>query len=328
MEYTRLRDVDIKSQLGNRIYLLFIARDISIRPQKDNGEFMVFNMVDRDKSAEAKIFSVTQDIKNRVVEGKVYQAIIDVKNYKKNNKDYLSCIVYDIGETQLDPSAFADWAENLQQYSDSLWNLLGSIYETVYGQIANELLRKYWQDFSTWPAATGQHHTQLGGLLWHVTTVANTSVKLAKVYQEMYGDSFVNMPLLIAGAILHDLMKINELKIDRASGASEYSTNAALSSHIMDALTAIDEIAISKGILHTEEIRLLKHVIASHHGKLEWGSPIVPNTVEAYIISKMDELDTEMWRYNKELKDVIPGEFCSTWRGGELIVRYRETGKK
>ncbi len=327
MEYIRLKDVDIKSQLGNRLYLLFIVKDISVRPQKDGGEFMVFNMVDRDKMVEAKIFGITPEIKNKVIEGKVYEGVIDVKNYKKNGVDILSCIVYGMEESTIDPSTFADWAENLQFYSDSLCSILNEANGTIYGDIARALVVKHWERFVRWPAARGQHHTQLGGLLWHTATVVELAVLTAKVYQRIYGVSFINMPLLIAGAILHDIMKTRELKVDVVAGLTDYSNEAALSTHIMDVLTEIDIEASNRGILYTEEVQLLKHVVASHHGKLEWGSPITGNVPEAHIIFKMDELDAEMWRFNKDFKDIVPGQHESVWRSGELTVRFKESAK-
>lgn len=326
----RLKDVDIKKQIGNKINLIFIAKSISIRPQRNGGEYMALTMVDRDKAVEAKIFGVTDDVKSKVVEGQVYEALVEIQDYVKNDKHTISCIISNenIQPSNLHPSALADWIENLQSYSDILGKALEYTKDTIYGDIVSEILGKYWDKFSKWPAATGQHHTQLGGLLCHTATVVEVAIMTARVYKHIYGDTFINMPLLVAGAILHDIMKVRELKVDINSGLSEYSEAAALSTHVMDIISEIDIISVQKGLEFSEEVQLLKHVVASHHGKLEFGSPIRPSCPEACIISMADDIDAEMWKYNKDYKELNPGEYSSTWTtGSSLVVRYKETSK-
>lgn len=327
VEYVRLRDVDIKEHVGKRLYLLFLVKDITIRPQKDGGEYMAFNMVDKDKSVEAKIFGVTQEVKEKVVEGKAYRGIIDVKTYKKNGLEFISCVVYGMDEAELDASHFANWADNLQSYANILSQVLDEISGTIYGEITRSILVRYWDRFTIWPAAKGNHHTELGGLLWHTTTVVQLCKLIGQMYKQTHGENFINMPLLIAGAILHDIMKTREYIVDTSTGVTEYSNEAALTTHIIDIITEIGMEAYSRGLQYTEEVQLLKHVVASHHGKLEWGSPITCNIPEAVILHRVDELDAEMWKFNKTFRELKSGEYQPVWENGELHVRYKEANK-
>lgn len=327
MEYSRLKDIDVKSHLGSTIHVVFIAQAISVRPQSNGGEFMCLNMVDREKSVEAKIFGVTQPVKEKVIEGKVYAATVDVKPYKKNGVDTISCIITGMEESDIDPSTFADWVENLNYYIEELCKALECANGTIYGEIAKTILTKYWEKFVRWPAAKSQHHTQLGGLVWHTTTVVEAAKALGVIYQRIYGQNFINMPLLIAGAAIHDVMKTREFCVDATNGIVNYSVDAALSTHIMDVISEIDIEAAKRGIEYSEEIQLLKHLVASHHGKKEWGSPIECNIPEAFILHHADVVDATLWQYNKDMSGVEPGKYESVWRSGELVVRYKEKSK-
>lgn len=331
MSYFRLKDIDVKKYVGNRVNLIFIAKNINIRPQKNGGEYMSLTMVDRDKAIEAKIFSITDEVKSKVVEGLVYEAIVEVQDYVKNDKHTISCVIANenIQQSGIHPSALADWVENLQDYSNALGEAIKLTDGTIYGEITREILTKYWDKFAVWPAAINQHHTQLGGLLFHTSTVVEAAISIAKFYNKIYGERFINIPLLVAGAILHDIMKVKEIDADINSGIADYSEAAALTTHVMDIISEIDIVAVKRGIENTEEVRLLKHVVAAHHGKLEYGSPIKPSCPEAFILNMIDDIDAEMWKYNKEFKELQPGKYNSTWvNGSSLVVRYKETSKK
>lgn len=350
MEYLRLSNVDFKGNIGNRIYTVFLARDVSVRTQKDKEtKYLVFNMVDKGTSLEARLFGANERVIEMLKDGCVYSAAIDVKPYEKSSSGF-SCIVYSMEPSDVSPTYFADWAENLEESQQIIQNAISEIIDTTYGKIAYTIIIKYWDKFSKWTGGKSNHHTKLGELLTHTAEVVRLSDVISQVANEMNGDDFINRPLVLSSAILHDIGKLFELDVDTASGHTEYSISASLSTHIMNGLREIDILAYEMCLgkqeyvvneinedeptksdeqikCEQETIELLKHCIASHHGKLEYGSPIEPTVPEAYIISKADEMSAELYRFGRSYKELESGKSLTVWSQGGLKVVYKETGK-
>lgn len=350
MEYTRLGDIELKEHINNRVFLTFLARDVSVRYQKDNiTKFITFNMVDKGKVVEARLFGAKDDIIEMVQEGKVFNAAVDVKTYDKSPSGY-SCIIYNIDYSSEAPESFVEWAENLDACQKIIENALPDIINTYYGAIAYPILAANWGKFASWTAARGQHHTRLGELLVHTSEVVQMCSDMADYFNEIYGDGFINKPLLIAAAMIHDFEKISEYNVNLLSGKTELSTHAALSTHIIDILRDVDIQAYKLGLgeqksvedaldndeelksseqlaEEIEAINLLKHCLAAHHGKLEYGSPITPSIPEAYILNAMDCMSAEMYKYNKDFKSIEPGKSSSVWSSGGYRNTYRDSTK-
>lgn len=349
MEYVRLSQADFKGNIGNRVFVTFLARDVSVRLQKDKvTKFVVFNMVDRDTVIEGRIFGATDQVIESIKEGKVYNGAVDVKPYDKAPQGY-SCIMYNMDYSELPPEYFADWAPGLEESRNIINNMIGAYYDTYYGQLTFPIISRYWDKFSKWTAASSMHHNQLGGLLTHTAEVVDLADKIADFFNDKYGETFINKPLLLCSAALHDIGKIFELDVDVLSGKTEYSTHSVLSTHIMDIITEVDlqahklgfgksEIYDDDGVVigtksdetvedEREAVTLLKHCLAAHHGKLEYGSPITASVPEAVILYTMDNLSAEMFRYNKSLKELNPCEMSSLWANGTLFKFYKDSTK-
>ena len=350
IEYTRLGNINIEDHANSRIFVVFMARNVSIRTQKDGvTKFIVLDMVDRDVVVEARLFGAKDEQIEMIKGGKVYNAAVDIKPYDRSPNG-LSCIIYNIEESSIGAEHFVEWMEGMEESQKEIENALGEIINTTYGQIAYEIVIKNWAKMSKWTAAKGRHHEKLGGLLVHTAEVIRIADGIAHDLMDIHGDEFINRPLLLASAILHDIGKVRELKVDITSGDVEYSTSSALASHIMEALTEIDIQAKELGIGEQqyrineineeepvksreeltgeiEELKLLKHCVASHHGKLEWGSPIKPNTPEAFILHHADMISAEMDRYRKVYRELDPGEMEATWEMDGYKIMYKELNK-
>lgn len=350
MEYIRIGDADLRSNINNRVFITFMARDVSVRLQKDKvTKFIAFNMVDKDTSVEAKIFGADEQTIEMVQEGKVYNAAVDIKPYDRAPQGY-SCIIYNIDYSQEQPESFVDRAENLDACQKVIENMLPDIINTYYGQIAYAILVENWGKFAQWTAASNQHHTRLGELLVHTSEVISLCSDLADYFNEIYGDTFVNKPLLLSAAMIHDLEKIKELDVNVFSGKTEYSTHSVLCTHVMDILSDVDVQAYKMGLgrqimtenevgedeetktaeqlaEEKEAVDLLKHCLAAHHGKLEFGSPIVASTPEAYLLNIADGLSADMYRWNRSMKDLEPGKMSSVWTSAGYRSTYRDSTK-
>jgi 3'-5' exoribonuclease len=148
--------------------------------------------------------------------------------------------------------------------------------------------------FKLAPAAKGMHHNRLGGLLEHVLSVSKLAVFVSTHYENIDRD------MLLAGVILHDIGKIHELSYKRSF---DYTDKGQLIGHITIGAGMVDEITKQTEGFPEEKAMLMQHMVLSHHGVLEYGSPKVPMTVEAVILSFIDDLDAKVEATQRYIRD-------------------------
>lgn len=347
MEYKMLADIDFNNSIDERVFVVFLAKEVAVLPQKNGQQFISITMKHKNLEINAKLFGASQEDIDRIKEGKVYNAAIDVKPYNKSPSGW-ACTIYNIEENnQLQAMHFVEWAEGMIEAQEVINKTLAIISESEYRDIVYNILSEYWQNFFVWSAASGMHHNVLGGLLVHTAEVIEICDLLADLWNTKYDTTFINKPLLLSAALLHDLAKIDELNVDKLTGKTEYSTHSALATHTMDMLSKIDIHAYRLGLgrqinsqdsnaepktkeeinEELEIINILKHCIAAHHGKLEYGATILPHTPEAYLLNRADEISAEMYKYNKEFKSMESASSSHNWTSAGINVVYKDGSK-
>ncbi|AXQ77902.1 HD domain-containing protein [Streptococcus chenjunshii] len=203
-----------------------------------------------------------------------------------------------------DPSAFREKPPvDVTDVKDYLEQMMFKIENAVWQRLVRSLYRKFAKEFFTYPAAKTNHHAFESGLAYHTATMVRLADSIGDIYPEL------NKSLLFAGIMLHDLAKVIELS---GPDNTEYTIRGNLIGHI----ALIDE-EISKALLELniddskEDVIVLRHVILSHHGHLEYGSPVRPRIMEAEIIHIIDNLDAEMMMMTTALKRVDEGEMTN-----------------
>jgi len=161
------------------------------------------------------------------------------------------------------------------------------------------------------PAAMTMHHAFLGGLLEHIVSLAGLAAGVSAHYRELDAD------LLLAGVILHDIGKIDELRYARGI---DYSTEGRLLGHIMIGVSLVHEKIKAIPGFPPELAVLLEHLIVSHHGSHEFGSPTLPQTREAVALHFLDDMDSKMgaMRATLEFASAAPGNSVWTDRNPSL----------
>ena len=189
---------------------------------------------------------------------------------------------------------------------DDMWTELQSVIGAVRDPHLQVLLRRIAADhenaFRIWPAARRMHHAYRGGLLEHVLSMAEAGRMLAVLYG-------ARPDLVVAGAILHDIGKLQELLYD---AGTTYTRDGNLVGHITLGAIAISDAC--RGIAgFPEELRAeLLHLIVSHHGARERGSPVPPASLEACILAAIDDLDARVNQVKRAIADdVSEGEFTA-----------------
>jgi len=169
------------------------------------------------------------------------------------------------------------------------------------------------------PAAMTMHHAYLGGLIEHVASLVGLAAKVSAHYPELDAD------LLLAGIVLHDIGKIDELRYGRGI---DYSTEGRLLGHIMIGVALVQEkIKAIPGFPARLGV-LVEHLILSHHGSHEFGSPSLPQFAEAVALHFLDDLDSKMaaMRATFEQPPASPGEELWTERNSSLRRALLRTG--
>lgn len=340
MEYKYLKDIDFAGNIKGKVFAIFLARDVQIRKQKDGvTDFIVVNMCDRGTIIEARKFGASPQEVEMIHNGGVYRATINVEEYAKSPTGY-SCILYNFEPYDENPSSFIEWTDKMDEARTAIQSALDSLKESVYYNLVANLLVSNWEKFSKWTAASSFHHYALGGLMVHTAEVLKQSEILADYWNARYYPNFINKNLVVSAALIHDIAKVKELKVDELSGNTEYATLASLETHITIGLQMIDSTAVQVGLgvmtegkseeqlnIEKEALTLLRHCVISHHGKKEFGSPVEPSCPEAYILTTADQISAEMFRYNKNFEAMEAGTSQTVWLGGKMVSTYKDLTK-
>jgi 3'-5' exoribonuclease len=193
-----------------------------------------------------------------------------------------------------------------QELWQDLWQLAETQIEPPLSQLVLNLLDRHREEFLVCPAARLYHHPYLGGLLEHTWFVARHTLASCSIYPEL------NQNLALAGAILHDLGKIIEIA---NPPAPELTVSGQLLGHIVLGWDLVRSAAQSLEFPDPTLLLQLEHIILSHHGSLEFGSPIPPKTREALLVNFLDDLDAKLKMMSQHLEsDSGAGDFTSYHR--------------
>ena len=172
--------------------------------------------------------------------------------------------------------------------------MMREIRETLAGftseklkRLTEGMLEEAGSNLDWFPAAQRMHHAERSGLLHHTTDM----LRLAKAALEIY--PWLNRDLLLAGVIIHDLGKMCELKSDEGGNVSDYTRDGQLLGHLIRGITTLNRVADRLNI-HGEAVVLLEHMLLSHHGEAEYGSPKAPMFPEAEALRWIDMMDARM----------------------------------
>ena len=208
------------------------------------------------------------------------------------------------------PSASTDYQallptapENYDQLKNELMTYYGQIDNPVYKLIVKTLLKKHEREFLTYPAAKSVHHNFYHGLLFHTVSMLRQITSYTNQYPQL------NRELMYSAAIIHDMGKTIEL-----SGIlnTEYTTTGKLLGHISIIDGEINRIAQSANIPeNNQNLLLLRHMVLSHHGLLEYGSPVEPQLLEAKVLHLIDESDANINTITNQLNQTNSNEWTS-----------------
>ncbi len=174
--------------------------------------------------------------------------------------------------------------------------------DEVLKSIVSKILLDNREALEVYPAAYRLHHAIVGGLMLHTASIVEMAEKTCTVYPN------INRELLLSGAILHDVAKTFEMNTAKSGLCSGYTISGELIGHLVKGAMYIEDTAKELGI-EDEKVTLLEHMVLSHHGVPEYGSPVRPMFLEAEILSTLDSLDATIFEINNATNKINTGSF-------------------
>jgi len=287
---------------GDRIYGQFLVTVANKGVTSVGKSYLTITFQDATGTMDGKKWDVLPEDLETFAPGNIVNVQGEVLQYK----DHLQMKVLS-GEPILDsdgidftrfvPSAPVPKAElekKLDAYLDSLQN------EDV-AKLTRHIITKFRAKYVDWPAAVRNHHNFVSGLLYHSLTMADLAEKVCQIYPSL------NRDVLIAGTLIHDIGKTVELS---GPVATQFTLEGKLLGHISIMQAEVRMAAKELGM--TGEIPvIMEHMVLSHHGIPEYGSPVMPLTREALALNMIDDMDAKMMILDKAYADVEPGGYTS-----------------
>lgn len=272
----------------------FLVTSKQIKQTRQGDDFLATTLTDRTGSIEARAWENVEILSARFDAG-VYVAISAVVTAFQDINQLRLLDLEVLDPDQVDPT---DYLPSSQWKPDRMFEQLVELFETNLSsshmrEFVRTLFAQTWlmESFRRSAAATRNHHAFLGGLLEHVLSMARVAVGLAKHYGHYY-PGLINQDLVLVGCLLHDLGKCRELSADRTIA---YTDEGKLIGHIAQGVELIDAVTAQMHPAPPQDMILhLKHLVLSHHGRLEYGSPVQPQTPEAHLLHQIDMIDSRM----------------------------------
>jgi 3'-5' exoribonuclease len=266
-----------------------------------NGKpFLTLILQDQSGEIEAKLWDANEEDEKNYTAQSIVKIIGDIHNYRGKSQLKIRQIRRTGPSDSVKLEDFLETAPlSQEEMTSKLTQYIFDMKNPNIQRITRHLLKKHQKAFLEYPAATKNHHEFVSGLVYHVVSMLDLAKAIASLYPSLDKD------LLYAGVILHDMGKVVEL-----SGpiSTTYTVEGNLLGHITIMVNEIGKAAEELGI-SGEEVLILKHLVLSHHGKAEWGSPKPPLIKEAEILHYIDNLDAKMNMLDRALERVKPGEF-------------------
>jgi 3'-5' exoribonuclease len=306
---------------GDAIDEVFVMAEKYLSQKKDGNNFLNVTLSDKTGRIKGVVWDNVEDISLKVASGNFVHVKASVSEYR----DTLQLVIKSMEVCPAESVDPGDFLPVTALNVEDLFERLVKKTESLQNDHLKQLFNAFWndkdfvRDFKKAPAAKNMHHAYLGGLLVHTVSMVFLADKIA----EHYRGGGIDRDLLIAGTILHDIGKIREFEYQYKI---DYSDEGRLLSHIVIGLKMIDE-KLDKLQNFPKKLEiLLKHLVVSHHGSREFGSPEVPKTIEAFLLNYVDEIDSKVNGIRDFISQEDPGENWSSYH--KLLGRHFYMGNQ
>ncbi len=284
---TKTYVTDIKP--GEKIQGHFCVVSKSLRTTKTGSPFLTLILCDKTGQIEARIWDNADKLNDGFQNGDIVFLEADAVEF--NGKCQLKINRFQVAEgSDIDPSHFLPVSPcDLDKAWKVCRTAIKEIKDPWLALLVNEIFkdRQIKAAFLKAPAAKMMHHAYIGGLLEHTANL----IELTRLVIDKY--DYLDRDILLSACLLHDIGKIRELSWNRPP--IDYTDEGRLMGHISLGMEIVEQASATVGVnRQSRKMMALKHVILSHHGRMEFGSPVLPMTEEAMAFHMMDDLDAKL----------------------------------
>jgi 3'-5' exoribonuclease len=283
MGHTFIKDIRENDQVDG----VFWVKEKSMPISRSGAPYLRVRLADRTGEIEARVWDGVEAFADLFTR----DDFIRIKAQATSYQDRVQLNIKSIKKEAEANVSLEDFLLSSARDPDEMLAELVAISQGIENHFLKQLVMAFLEDdeftklFKQAPGAKRLHHSFLGGLLEHTLSVVQLIEKLKGYYEG------INHDLLLAGGVLHDIGKVHELSYERSF---DYTDAGRLIGHIVIGVEMVDkEINKIEGF-PTELSMLMKHLLLSHHGQYEWGSPTRPMTLEAQMLHHLDDLDAKV----------------------------------
>ncbi len=276
---------DIKPGEPVETSFLVVRKDTGI--SRSGSPYLILKLKDRTGEVDARVWNDAERFATRFERDDV----VSIRGQSVPYQGSIQINVMDMKRLAPEEFTIADYLPSARLSPEEMITELDAIIEDITDRHIKRLLKALFEDpavrepFMVAPAARSFHHPYVGGLIEHVLSLCRLATLVASHYKG------INRDLLVAGAILHDIGKIREIS---CTGSFEYTDEGRLLGHIVMGVELVESKIRVLGGFPQKLAMLLKHMILSHHGHLEFGSPKRPKTLEAMVLFYLDDMDAKV----------------------------------
>lgn len=300
---------------NERIEEIFLVKWMQLSLRKDGRPYLMLKVGDKTGVVDCKLWDNIDEISGKFSIDdfvKIKGIITSYQGTKEINIKHIEKV--DDNEVSL-----RDFVATSECDPDEMVKELYSIISNIKNIYLRQMLTLFYKDsafmdlFKIAPAAKDIHHAFLSGLLEHSLEVARLALDIKRHYEE------VDIDLLVTGAILHDIGKIRELKYKKGF---DYTDEGRLIGHILIGVEMVEEKIRQIEDFPPKLAMLVKHLIISHQGTYEWGSPKMPQTLEAIILHYLDDLSAKVNIFRKAFETDVTKEKGDFSNFNKALGRY------
>ncbi|HCI29143.1 MAG TPA: HD domain-containing protein [Fervidobacterium sp.] len=270
---------------------IFKVKSKKLQETKDGKKFLLLTLEDRTGSIRAVDWYNAETNDQMLQLGSVVSVVGKIVYFDDRLQINISSsesAVRKLNEDQYDIERFVSKISNPEELYKELVRIVQTVIDKDYRRVLEIFFiedKSFVEAFKSAPAGMRIHHAYIGGLLEHSLNVAKLVDQVCRIYTQLDRD------LLVTGALVHDIGKIKEYVVNQKG--IEVTTEGELLGHIIMGVEMINQKV--RGVPYDKLLRL-KHLIASHHGEYEWGSPVIPKTAEALILHYIENMDSKINR--------------------------------
>ncbi len=296
---------------------LFLIRDKALLVGKNGKSYLTVQLADSSGSVDSRIWDNVESVAETFQIGDVVRVKGQVQIFQGRRQ----VIIHKVERAAAGEYEMKDYVSSSRRQPEEMLAELIKIASAIEDRHIRQLTLDVLNDAEirkrmlVAPAAKTIHHAFAGGLLEHVLSICGLMKMIAAHYKSQEVE--LKLDYLIFGAIFHDIGKVWELDID---GGITYSDRGRLLGHMVLAVELVERKA-SRIMAFPEELKdILKHIILSHHGRLEYGSPKLPMFLEAFIVAAIDDLDSKINCINSFVRN----ERDATSASGEKWSKFNQ----